>query len=354
MVNSEKLRVVGFCAGYGGLETGLEGAGVTVIPAAFSEIEAYAAANLLAKMEEGAISCAPIWTDLKTFPVEQFRGCVDLLTGGFPCQPFSSAGKRGGDEDPRHLFPYFKNFLDYVKPQYCFLENVDGIASAKLKGEGWADPEGTPVLLHVCRELERLGYKVATGCFNAEEVGAPHKRNRWFIYGELADGDVSGLEGSRPSSSAGLPESSGGCRKLGDPQHNGQPPAENDRGGTAPSAGGSEGANPSGQFEGTDRPEDLRDICGVQWPAGPGPGQYEYEEPRTIPNSTTKPELGGTIDGATSRVDATTNRLERIRMCGNGVCPQTATRAWITLRHTVRNNKAGYIPVYNEPGEVNQ
>ena len=189
------LRTVGFCAGYGGLERGLESAGVRLHPVAFSEIEAYPIANLLAKMEEGSIHPTPIWTDLKTFPMEQFCGVVDLLTGGFPCQPFSAPGRRKGDSDPRHLFPYFKRFAKIVKPQCLFLENVDGIATARLNGTGWGDPAGTPVLLHVCRELERLDYRVAAGCFTAEEMGAKHKRQRWYIYAELGNANGSGLQG---------------------------------------------------------------------------------------------------------------------------------------------------------------
>ena len=147
---------------------------------AFSEIEAYAVANLVAKMEAGLLDAAPIWTNLKTFPWREFRGKVDILSGGFPCQPFSSAGRRKGDEDPRHLFPYIKQGIQLLRPAIVFLENVEGIISSKL-GEGWTDTEGTPVLLHVLRELERVDYKATAGVFSASEIGAPHQRKRIFI-----------------------------------------------------------------------------------------------------------------------------------------------------------------------------
>ena len=86
--------VIAFCAGYGGIERGLDLSGFEHRVIAYVEIEAYAIANLVAKMETGQLPPAPIYTDLKTFPAELFRGKVDLITGGYPCQPFSAAGKR--------------------------------------------------------------------------------------------------------------------------------------------------------------------------------------------------------------------------------------------------------------------
>ena len=148
---------------------------------AYVEIEAFAVANLVAKMETGELDAAPVWTNLKTLPLEVFRGNVSIVSGGFPCQPFSAAGTRNADDDPRHLFPYIKNAISTIRPEWVFLENVEGIISAKLKSDGWSDPVGTPVLLHVIRELERVGYQCAWGVFSAAEVGAPHQRKRVFI-----------------------------------------------------------------------------------------------------------------------------------------------------------------------------
>ena len=77
--------VIAFCAGYGGIERGLDLSGFEHRVIAYVEIEAYAIANLVAKMETGQLPPAPIYTDLKTFPAELFRGKVDLITGGYPC-----------------------------------------------------------------------------------------------------------------------------------------------------------------------------------------------------------------------------------------------------------------------------
>ena len=137
---SEHPTCISFCAGYGGIERGLQAVygGLSVL--AISEIEAFPAARTLSKMEDGTLEAAPIWTDLKTFPGETLRGCVDILTGGFPCQPFSAAGRRGGDEDPRHLFPYFIKAIRVMRPKQVFLQNVAGIPSPKSNAATWDTP----------------------------------------------------------------------------------------------------------------------------------------------------------------------------------------------------------------------
>lgn len=83
--NTEELQLLSFCSGYGGIERGLELAGVKFRTVAHVEIEAYAIANLVAKMEEGKMAPAPIWSNLKTFPLEKFRDKIDIITGGYPC-----------------------------------------------------------------------------------------------------------------------------------------------------------------------------------------------------------------------------------------------------------------------------
>ena len=189
MDSAQAFTHISLCAGYGGIDLGLARIIRNLRTIAFSEIEAFPCANLVAKMEAGFLDAAPIWTNLKTFPFSEFRGKVGILSGGFPCQPFSAAGKRGGDEDPRHLFPYILRGI------------TEGIISAKLTGGGWRDPAGTPVLLHVLRELERVGYRATAGVFSSAEVGATHQRKRVFILGrKMADAMHDGRDGTeRPS-----------------------------------------------------------------------------------------------------------------------------------------------------------
>ena len=95
-VGSAETTHLSFCAGYGGIDLGLQRVLPSCRTVAYVEIEAFAIANLVAKMEAGDLDAAPVWTDVKTFPAEPFRGLVDIISGGYPCQPFSAAGKRLG------------------------------------------------------------------------------------------------------------------------------------------------------------------------------------------------------------------------------------------------------------------
>ena len=195
MDHSPKLTHLSLCTGYGGIDLGLSRALGAIRTVAYVEIEAFAVENLVAKIENELLDVAPVFSDLKRFPWSLYRGKVDLVSGGFPCQPFSTAGRRAGDDDPRHLFPYILDGLrELGKPPLVFLENVEGIISSKLNGDGWNDPEGTPVLLHVLRELERVGYDATAGVFSAREIGAPHQRKRVFILGCRADLSDSGRD----------------------------------------------------------------------------------------------------------------------------------------------------------------
>jgi site-specific DNA-cytosine methylase len=168
-IAEELPTVIAFCAGYGGIERGLDLAGLEHRVIAYVEIEAFAIANLVNKMEAGQLPPAPIYTDLKTFPAHLFRDRVDLITGGYPCQPFSAAGQRKGTDDPRHLWPYILDHIRSIRPVQCFFENVEGHISLGLST--------------VISDLEEDGYRATWGIFSAREVGAPHQRKRVYILG---------------------------------------------------------------------------------------------------------------------------------------------------------------------------
>ena len=186
--SAKTITLVSHCFGYGGIDLGLrEVFRERLRCISSSEIEMYAVWNALAKVEQGLFDAPfPIWSDIKSFPFASFHGKVGIYSAGFPCQPFSCAGKGEADNDPRHLFPYIKRGCEQMRPALVFLENVGGIVNARLKSEGWNDPVGTPVLLHVLRELERIGYSPTWGVFSAAEVGASHQRKRVFILAKLA------------------------------------------------------------------------------------------------------------------------------------------------------------------------
>ena len=159
-------NTISICSGYGGIELGLREV-IPVRTVCYVEIEVSVAAVLAARMEEGYLDQAPIWTNLKTFDTEPWRGKVDILTGGFPCQPFSVAGAQLGEDDPRNLWPDTARLIRGLRPPVVFLENVPGILEYYFST--------------IRPELREMGYEVTEGLFSASETGAPHKRQRIFI-----------------------------------------------------------------------------------------------------------------------------------------------------------------------------
>jgi len=112
-----------------------------------------------------------IHNDVKTTDFRQYYGLVDVLTGGFPWQPFSHAGARAGTEDPRHLWPEMFRAVKEIRPRWVLGENVSGIVT-------WSDGL---VFEAVCTDLESEGYQVQPFILPASGVDAPHRRDRVFF-----------------------------------------------------------------------------------------------------------------------------------------------------------------------------
>ena len=142
------------------------------------EMDPYAG-RVLAGRQEGTegLGFFPIWDDVRTFDGRAWRGVVDIVSAGFPCQPFSVAGKQKGGDDERNLWPETARIICEVEPRWVFLENVTGL----LTGAGYFGV--------VLRDLAALGFDAEWGCISAAETGAPHKRNRlWVVCHTNRDG----------------------------------------------------------------------------------------------------------------------------------------------------------------------
>jgi DNA (cytosine-5)-methyltransferase 1 len=115
---------------------------------------------------------AESFNDITKTDFTKYANKIDILTGGFPCQPYSSAGKRKGKEDERHLWPEMLRAIREISPRFVVGENVRGLTN-------W---NGGMVFDEVCAELEALGYQVAPCIIPACGVNAPHRRERvWFV-----------------------------------------------------------------------------------------------------------------------------------------------------------------------------
>lgn len=152
-------------SGIGGLSLALSPWVRTI---AYCEIDRYAQAVLLQRMRDGSLSQAPIWDDITTLLPEMLPGSVDIIFGGFPCQDISVAGHGVGLEGKRSgLFSEILRLAQEIKPTFLFLENVSAITGRGLET--------------VIREITEIGYDCRWSCLSAAEVGANHRRDRWWL-----------------------------------------------------------------------------------------------------------------------------------------------------------------------------
>lgn len=356
------------CSGAGGIDLGLTIALPGYRTVGHVERETYAAATLVARMEDASLDHAPVWDDVASFDGHPWRGAVDIITAGYPCQPFSVAGKRRGADDPRHLWPHVARIIGEVEPPFVFLENV-----AHHLRLGF--PE-------VASGLVGMGYRLAAGLFTAAEVGAPHKRERLFILAiregdELADparllwnpvewrqpdgtaaalADTEGKRQREPADEADALAGSGPARDeprddgrnvadAADRQFSepGRRPARRERSGPYGAGLADADGNRRQQAErgqpadcGPDpRGRDVDDADGAgsqgrgddagehagerpAWPPGPGDADGWARYLRAAPDL--EPAVRRGADGLAHRVD-------RLRLCGNGVVPLVAAHA---------------------------
>jgi len=134
------------------------------------ERDAYAAQVLAQRQNDGILEAFPIWSDITSFDGKSWRGIVDVISGGFPCQDISSAGKGAGIEGERSgLWSEMARIIGEVRPRYVFVEN-----SPMLVSRG---------LTRVISDLAKMGYDAQWARFSASNFGAPHIRDRLWIVG---------------------------------------------------------------------------------------------------------------------------------------------------------------------------
>lgn len=164
------MNGLALCSGIGGLELGLSQAIPGYRTVCHVEKDPYAAAVLATRIEAGDLFCAPVYSDIRGFDGSPWRGVVDLISAGYPCQPYSWASHRGvrsTEDDPKTLWPEVLRIICEVGPRAVFLENVPAHLQLGFSG--------------VLGGLARAGFACEWGVFSASEVGAVHRRPRLFV-----------------------------------------------------------------------------------------------------------------------------------------------------------------------------
>lgn len=346
---------VDLCSGIGGFALGFEWAGLSR-PVLFCDIEPWSR-KVLAKHWPDV----PIAKDVKELasdPARLVPDC-DILTAGYPCQPFSVAGKQRGTEDDRHIWPFISQIIAHKRPAFCVLENVYGHVALGLD--------------EVLADLEAQDYATRAFIVPACAVNAPHRRDRLWIIGKNVgnsehDGssasEVSGKHGqdeargaegqsaseqsegaSEPGHDANVGNASSGRRSGNDRRRSGQELANRCQD-VADTQGRSErnvGENigpssgkintptdPSGFSGGINRPKDWEtmadtDNAGCKEQRRGQPAQAQHEAAKCGDWWAVEPAVGRVAHGIPGRVD-------RLRGLGNAIVPQIAMQIGLTIK----------------------
>lgn len=264
------------------------------IPIGACEIEKYPRDVLLARQRDGILPTFPIWDDVCSLDGTPWRGSVDVLCGGFPCQDISSAGKGAGIGGERsRLWKEYARLIGEMRPKFVFAEN-----SPLLRTRG---------LGVVLEDLASLGYHARWGIIGARDVGAPHKRDRMWVLAYAKELQCNGREdyARKLSQSEEIPESGDDSWK------------ENlsDCFGFATDPGEVSNATSIGS------PEQRRAIESMH---SAKDEDREASEPINDGGWSLEPNVGRVADGVANRVD-------RLKAIGNGQVPQCAALAFSIL-----------------------
>jgi len=242
------------------------------------EWEPYPASVLLARQNDGLLPAFPVWDDVQTFDGRPWRGIVDVVSGGFPCQDISVAGNGDGlDGERSGMWREMARIIGEVRPRYAFVENSPMLVTRGLE--------------RVLADLTAMGYDNRWGVISASDIGANHRRDRIWIVGKMADSKKLFSNGCNDNARIGLErktksEFRNDCWK------------EN--------LGNAKSAIFTPCFEGQRQRQ--------SWRASGGPAQWWEAEP----------DVGRVADGVAARVD-------RLKAIGNGQVSEVARRAWEIL-----------------------
>jgi DNA (cytosine-5)-methyltransferase 1 len=301
------------------------------------ERDAYCQRVLVQRMRDGVLHDAPIWDDCATFDGRPWRGRVDVLTAGFPCQPLSIAGQRKGSADARDGWPHTARILGEVRPRWALVENSPAILTA----------ESGSYFARLLSDVAALGYSARWCVLGAADVGAPHRRDRWWCL--LTDADREPLRAEQVAERGGCGALEFGCDGLAGHVADADSCGWDERPGQEAAGAGSQPAlvggmaNPHGprQPQRAPRGHQERDrlIDGGQEVANPhGQRLQERELSRVACDAGQHPwgvdpaEQPGAAESGMGRVaHGVAHRVDQLRALGNGQVPLVAALAWAHL-----------------------
>jgi len=290
----EQLNELALFAGAGGGILGGKLLGWRTICAV--EWEPYPASVLVARQNDGILPAFPIWDDVQTFDGKPWRGLVDVVSGGFPCQDISAAGKGAGIEGERSsMWKHMARIIGEVRPKYAFVEN-----SPMLVGRG---------LSTVLSDLAEMGYDAKWGIVGAHHVSAPHRRDRIWIV--ATDSNLCGCDdGSYPER-----QHEANHAQVGEVTEDQQ--------------SGSIGQHRTSENGCDVADTDLSHGERTRQSIGSYKGHAELDARcswwRQDPAEAPKSNVGRMANGVASRVD-------RLKAIGNGQVPSVAALAWNILK----------------------
>ena len=287
------------------------------------EWDAYARDVLVARQNDGCLEAFPIWDDVQTFDGRPWRGRVDVVSGGFPCQDISAAGKGAGIDGERSgMWKHMARIIGEVLPRLVFVEN-----SPMLVGRGL----GT-----VLADLAAMGYDARWGIVGAHHAGAPHKRDRIWI---VAHTDSARLEEHRALLSGlsfGSSSPKPGEKRIQEKSNVADPKGRKDHGRKQGNMDGAPHGGKSSYTAAVACCENVGDPLRIRQP-GQGQSWYASDPAESIKGEADHAfhERIGHIWGIESSVGRVAHgvaaRVDRLKAIGNGQVPAVAALAWRIL-----------------------
>lgn len=309
MKNEEQLNELALFAGAGGGILGGKLLGWRTICAV--EWEPYPTSVLIARQNEGILPAFPIWDDVCTFDGKPWRGRVDVVSGGFPCQDISAAGKGAGIDGARSgMWSHMARIIHEVGPRYVFVEN-----SPLLTRRG---------LNRVLGDLASMGYDARWGVLGAVDAGAPHKRDRIWIVAHADGLRLKGHELFFPNLSSRPSENVADAMRQRNWGKAGKPDGADEEIRSDGIGSSHEAINQSADVADADcsQCEGARLSSGGNSPHSESlpSSAWWRQDPAEAPES----NVGRMADGVAARVD-------RLKAIGNGQVPIVAALAWRIL-----------------------